>query len=44
MDDVDPETAALLKKLQEEETLAYKPRRDRKAPELYKPPRPGLAV
>jgi hypothetical protein len=47
LDDVDPETAALLKKLQEEDSAAYNSsrglgRRDRKAPELYKPPPPGV--
>ena len=43
-DDLDPETAALIKQLQEEDINAapVATRRERKAPEVYKPPPPGV--
>ena len=42
--DLDPETAALIKQLQEEDINAapVATRRERKAPEVYKPPPPGV--
>ena len=42
--DLDPETAALIKQLQEEDMNAapVATRRERKAPEVYKPPPPGV--
>ena len=42
--DLDPETAALIKQLQEEDINAapVATRRERKAPETYKPPPPGV--
>ena len=42
--DLDPETAALIKQLQQEDINAapVATRRERKAPEVYKPPPPGV--